>query len=70
MTDENSDRGLLLPCPLCGEPNASICLNLSDGQTFTCHECEGEFVVADVQRFITRWSAVLAWVGALPSLPE
>jgi transcription elongation factor Elf1 len=56
---------LLLPCPKCGEAEASMSLNLADG-TFTCQECECEVTAEEVRGIIAKWRKVLAWVDAAP----
>jgi predicted nucleic acid binding AN1-type Zn finger protein len=58
--------GLLLPCPKCGNTEASIKLCLFDGGTFCCLECDDEFTAEDVRDFIAKWRKVLAWVDAAP----
>ena len=47
-------RGLLLPCPCCGEASATIVLELADMETFTCRECDTEFAAATVQAFLAQ----------------
>ena len=63
-------RGLLLPCPRCGEAEATIHLYLSDMETLYCADCEEEFSVADVQTFIAKWAPVLAWINQAPTATE
>ena len=69
-TTTTTDRGILLPCPMCGEAQASVSLNLADGETFTCHECENDFTREDLQARIASWTRLLAWVDAMPTPAE
>jgi DNA-directed RNA polymerase subunit M/transcription elongation factor TFIIS len=64
---------LQLPCPKCGEPTASIALNLwtlddEDAGNFTCQECENEISLAELRGFISRWSKLIAWLENVPSV--
>ncbi len=60
-------KGMCLPCPRCGEAEASISLCLADAETFTCGECGTEFTATDLRDIMARWQKVLAWVDAMPS---
>jgi transcription elongation factor Elf1 len=66
-TTPTPKRGFLLPCPCCGEEAAGISLNLGDGETFTCGECETEFTTEHIRDFIAKWTKILAWVDAMPT---
>ena len=61
-------QGLTLPCPFCGEAEASIALQLSD-LSYTCGECSTDFTADDVRNLIHKWQAVLAWAETLPQFP-
>jgi hypothetical protein len=50
-----------LPCPLCGEAQATIHMDLTDCESFHCCDCDSDFAAADVRAFIERWRKVLAW---------
>jgi hypothetical protein len=56
----------LLPCPLCGEQQASVHLDLTDLDTFHCADCDSDFSASDVKAFIEKWSKVLAWCEMAP----
>jgi hypothetical protein len=60
-------KGLLLPCPLCGEQQASVSLYLDDMDTCYCRDCENEFSLDTVRELIARWQRVLSWVDACPA---
>jgi hypothetical protein len=53
-----------LPCPLCGEAQATVHLDLTDCESFHCCDCDSDFDAASVRSFIDRWQKVLAWVSA------
>jgi transcription elongation factor Elf1 len=61
--------GFTLPCPCCGQQEASISVNLAflEGEgALRCNECEEEFDVQTVRALIRRWTKVLDWVCAAP----
>jgi hypothetical protein len=60
-------KGLLLPCPLCGEADATLSLNLAEPTELHCQECDADFTTADVRNLIARWQPVLAWIDTMPS---
>ncbi len=51
-----------LPCPRCGEAEATIVLDLADLDRCVCAECEAEFTVDEVRAIINRWSGVIRWI--------
>lgn len=62
-----------LNCPLCGEPNANLSINLwtlddPAGTNVTCAECNGEFSLDDVRTFIKRWTRLLGWLESIPDV--
>ena len=66
---ETPSRGLLLPCPCCGEASATICLNLADGESLNCQDCGTDFTASDVRDFIAKWTRMLAWIETMPTAP-
>lgn len=56
----------LLPCPCCGETEATVTLNLADFE-FACLDCEATFSREDVETFLRKWGAVLRWLDAAPA---
>jgi hypothetical protein len=66
MSDE-PERGWVLPCPRCLEPNACLRLGLADLDTVACQECGEEFTLADVRLIAERWQPVLRWVESAPT---
>jgi hypothetical protein len=53
-----------LPCPCCGEAQATITLDLTDLEGLHCQDCDADLTLADIEAFIQRWQPVLAWVRA------
>ncbi len=48
-----------LPCPICGQFESAIQVDLHDLHTFTCTENDCEFDADDVERIIGQWQDVL-----------
>jgi hypothetical protein len=68
-------RPITLPCPMCGAEEAAIAVNLwrlgDNGQdAFICGECDNEFSVNVIRKFLERWTPVLAWLHAAPAMEE
>jgi Zn ribbon nucleic-acid-binding protein len=59
-------KGIVLPCPKCGEPSAIIKVSLANVDEFECAECGNEFAADEVRDFIARWQPVLAWLQTIP----
>ncbi len=59
-------RGLMLPCPHCGDAAATITFVLAAGDRFYCADHDGDFSANDVREFIAKWTAVLAWIDQMP----
>lgn len=55
-----------LICPRCMTASA-IRLDLADGDTLHCPECEEEFTVADVESLVNCWSRLLPWLKSHPA---
>ncbi len=64
--DTTTTRGLLLPCPLCGEAEAQVLLDLSDMDTCHCDSCDTDFSLTDLAGRIAKWHRLLTWVEAAP----
>jgi hypothetical protein len=63
-------RGLgLLPCPLCGEQQATIDLCLADFN-LRCQDCDSDLAVADIEAFIAKWQRVLDWLALAATAQE
>ena len=73
MTATKTLPSITLPCPRCGEASANIALNLwsledSDSENLHCTECENDISLNDVRSFIDRWTAILTWIEAAPTV--
>jgi hypothetical protein len=55
-----------LPCPLCGEQQARISLDLADF-ALHCADCDSHFLAEEVRAFIARWQRVLSWIDSAPA---
>lgn len=53
-------------CPRCGEDTA-ITIDLTDGDTCHCPECDSEFTADGVRALIAAWGPLLDWIDAHPS---
>jgi hypothetical protein len=55
-----------LPCPLCGEMNAGITLDLATLKVCTCAECGGDFAYEVAVKYLAdrlaKWQAVGRWI--------
>ena len=66
MAHSDSTPGILLPCPCCGEPDATIHVSLADTSMMYCQECNAEFTPDFVRDIMSRWQPVLAWLENIP----
>ncbi len=57
-----------LTCILCGQ-DVAIRLDLADGDTFYCPDCDGDFSVSQVRETVGKWQRCLAWLDAMPREP-
>lgn len=55
-----------LICPKCLSESA-VRLDIADGDTLSCPECDGEFTVADVEQLVVCWSKLLPWLKSHPA---
>lgn len=63
-------KGILLPCPCCGELNAGISLDLYDPLgpgSFHCCDCDAMFGAELLMNVIARWKDILEWVDRIPT---
>ena len=58
-----------LICPSCLK-HAVIRLDICDGDTLTCAECDAEFSLTDVADMVASWKAILPWLCAHPARVE
>jgi transcription elongation factor Elf1 len=52
-----------LPCPHCGEQQATILLDLTNLEDLHCQDCDQDYTLEDVRSFIEQWGKVLRWVS-------
>lgn len=53
-------------CPRC-MTEASVTLDLDDGDTLRCPECSEEYTVGDVADLVDCWAKLLPWLRAHPA---
>jgi hypothetical protein len=58
---------MTLICPCCMEEDATITLDLTDGDSLHCESCNADYAVADVQKVIDSWSKLLGWLAQHPA---
>lgn len=73
MQTATDRKPILMPCPLCNEPDACVQLNLAnldgDGDEFHCQECDSGFGRPEIAEAVSRWAKwgrLLAWVDDAP----
>lgn len=54
-----------MTCPRCLTAT-SVRLDLDDGETLTCPDCEETFTVGNIQSIIESWTRVLPWLLTHP----
>lgn len=61
-----------LPCPMCGEEEAGIQINLDylhdDDAQFHCRNCDSEFGRNRIEAIVRKWSKMLTWLDAAPDV--
>ncbi len=55
-----------LICPRCMS-EAVVRLDLDDGDTLTCHECDESYTVAEVDALVAGWTRLLPWLLTHPA---
>jgi hypothetical protein len=59
-------RGFAVICPECGDPEATVRINLNDLKECECSSCGAEFSARDAAEKAAanarRWAAVCRWV--------
>jgi hypothetical protein len=53
-------------CPKCMEESA-ICVDLADGDTLTCAECDEEYSLGAVIDLVESWGRLLPWLRSHPA---
>jgi len=58
-------------CPRCLTQGATVTLELADGDTLHCNDCDEEFTVGDVEALVESWGKLLPWLRQHPArLPQ
>lgn len=53
-------------CPKCLS-EAAVSLDLDDGDTLRCPECDETYSVAEVEAVVASWARLLPWLKAHPA---
>jgi hypothetical protein len=53
-------------CIKCGVLN-NVWLDVENGRTFHCRECDEDFTVDEVEEFVGEWQKALAWAATHPA---
>jgi uncharacterized protein (DUF983 family) len=61
-----AERGLTLPCPRCGQAEATFVVRLTDPSEVTCEDCEESIAVAELNDIIRKWIPICAWLHTFP----
>lgn len=57
-------------CPKCLSETC-VKLDVTDGDTLSCPDCEEEYTVADVEALVESWGRLLPWIRSHPArLPQ
>ena len=60
-----------LICPFCGDADAAFTLDLLDGDTMTCGQCDTEFTADQARERLDElaacWAPVLDWLKLHPA---
>jgi hypothetical protein len=54
-------------CLKCLASDATVTLDLTDGDTLYCRSCDEEFTVADVEAAVSSWAKLLPWLRQHPA---
>jgi uncharacterized protein (DUF983 family) len=61
-----AERGLTLPCPRCGQAEATFVVRLTDPSEVTCEDCEESIAVAELRDIIRKWGPIIGWLDSFP----
>jgi uncharacterized protein (DUF983 family) len=61
-----SERGLTLPCPRCGQAEATFAVRLTDPSEVTCEDCEEDIAVDELRDLIRKWQPICVWLHTFP----
>lgn len=56
-------------CIRCGKSSAACDITVDiDAPTIRCSGCDEEYTIADVEKVVAGWAAVLPWLKSHPAL--
>lgn len=53
-----------LTCPKCLTHGTTVRVDVSDGKTLSCADCEESYELEDLVKLIQSWTPVLPWLKA------
>lgn len=56
-------------CPKCLS-ESQVAVNVEDGESLYCPECEENYTVTEVRELLDSWKAILPWLEAHPARAE
>lgn len=63
-------RGFKVTCPMCGDAEATVKLDLNNLTECVCSSCDAEFspreAMTKALEMLNRWTAVVRWVEMAP----
>ena len=60
-------KGFTLRCPLCGDAESIIYIDLGNLVDLKCSANDCEFTTDDVRELIGQWQKLLAWLDTAPA---
>ena len=54
-------------CPKCLCEDATVALDISDGDTLRCRDCDEEYTLGDIEALVASWGRLLPWLRAHPA---
>lgn len=58
---------MTVTCPKCLVDGSHVTVDLDDGDTLRCQDCEEQYTVAEIEAIVVSWSKLLPWLKAHPS---
>jgi hypothetical protein len=72
MATVKAVKGFKVVCPMCGDVEATVSLDLNDVRALSCSSCDAEFTpaaaVAKAAEQLARWQAVEKWISMATEL--
>lgn len=70
-TKTATTRGFSLPCPMCGDPEVRLDVDLNDLNLMSCNACSEEFTpraaLEKAKALAAKWERVVWWLETAPT---